>query len=70
MQEQAAHRKSRFFAPAQDTHRFVDIISAEEKGADGITARDILECLPLALRSYRESYTEVTADFYGSLEVI
>jgi NAD(P)H-hydrate epimerase len=51
-------------------HGFAGDIAAEEKGADGITARDILESLPVTVRSYRESYTEVTEGFYGTLEVI
>lgn len=51
-------------------HGLAGDIAARDRGPDGITARDILDSLPEATRSYREEYAEVTADFYGVLEVI
>ena len=35
-----------------------------------MTARDILEHLPLATKRYREDYRGVTRSFYGVVEVI
>jgi NAD(P)H-hydrate epimerase len=51
-------------------HGFAGDVAATDKGPDGITARDILDSLPAATRSYREEFAEVTSDFYGALEVI
>lgn len=51
-------------------HGFAGDLAARDKGADGITARDILEYLPAALKAYRENYEEVTRDFYGTLKVV
>jgi NAD(P)H-hydrate epimerase len=51
-------------------HGYAGDLAAQEAGKDGITARDVLEALPYAVKSYREQYDAVTENFYGALEVI
>ena len=42
-------------------------LAAEEKGEDGITAQDILDYLPNAVRYYRQNFGELSENFYGSI---
>jgi hydroxyethylthiazole kinase-like uncharacterized protein yjeF len=48
-------------------HGFSGDQAAGEKGEDGITAQDILDFLPLALKKYRNDHDGVTKNFYQSL---
>jgi NAD(P)H-hydrate epimerase len=50
-------------------HGYAGDLAAQEAGKDGMTARDVLEALPYAVKSYREQYDTVTESFYGALEV-
>jgi NAD(P)H-hydrate epimerase len=45
-------------------------LATKDKGEDGVTAQDVLDYLPSALKYYRESFNEVTKDFYRSVHVI
>jgi NAD(P)H-hydrate epimerase len=51
-------------------HGLAGDLAAGERGEDGLTARDILENLPAAVRVYREDHDAVTSDFYDTVEVI
>ena len=45
-------------------------LAAHEKGEDGITAQDIVDYLPNALRHYRENLNELSGNFYDSVYVV
>jgi NAD(P)H-hydrate epimerase len=51
-------------------HGLAGDVAAGWKGADGITARDILEALPVATKSYREQYADITKNHYNTVEVL
>jgi hydroxyethylthiazole kinase-like uncharacterized protein yjeF len=51
-------------------HGFAGELAGREKGEDGITALDILEHLPAAIRVYREDYVGTLARFYDNIEVV
>jgi NAD(P)H-hydrate epimerase len=45
-------------------------LAAREKGEDGITAQDILDYLPNALKYYRENFQQLSENYYGSIYTI
>jgi hydroxyethylthiazole kinase-like uncharacterized protein yjeF len=45
-------------------------LAAEEKGADGMTAQDILDLLPYAVQYYRENLDMIAENYYDSIFVI
>jgi len=51
-------------------HGFSGDMAACEKGEDGITAQDILDCLPYAVKYYRQNFKELSENFYESIYTV
>lgn len=45
-------------------------LAARDRGEDGITAQDILDYLPCAVKHVRENLEDISRNFYGSVTVI
>ena len=51
-------------------HGMAGDIAAAKKGADGMTAQDILNNLPFAVKDYRNNYEQIRANYYDSIFVV
>lgn len=51
-------------------HGFSGDLAAREKGEDGITAQDILDYLPHAMKYYRQNFKELSENFYESIYTV
>ncbi len=51
-------------------HGLAGDLAAKKKGADGMTAQDVLDSLPYAVRYYRENLSRISENFYDTIYVV
>jgi hydroxyethylthiazole kinase-like uncharacterized protein yjeF len=51
-------------------HGFSGDVAAVDKGEDGMTAQDIMDCLPETVKLYRENFGEICENLYESIFLV
>ncbi len=51
-------------------HGFAGDVVAVDKGEDGMTAQDIMDCLPETVKLYRDNFSEISDNLYESVFVV
>ena len=51
-------------------HGFAGDLAAKDKGEDGLIASDIMNQLPVSLKTYREEFSSIIEDYYHSIYII
>ena len=51
-------------------HGLAGDLAAQQKGEDGLIAGDIVEYLPVAMKSMRDDFENITQNFYQTIFVI
>ena len=51
-------------------HGLAGDLATKEKGPDGMTAQDILNSLPLAVKYHRENFERISENYYGKCHII
>ena len=51
-------------------HGLAGDLASKEKGPDGMTAQDILDCLPLAVKYYRENFERISENYYDKCHIV
>jgi len=51
-------------------HGFAGDVAAVDKGEDGVTAQDIMDCLPETVKLYRDNFSEICQNLYETIFVV
>jgi len=51
-------------------HGMAGDLAGDEKGADGMTARDVLDFLPYAVKNYRENLDKISENLYDTIHIV